>query len=86
MYKDSQLHNLGFMVEVGNQKPTQEQEAKRSAGEEVALYTEVKKIFDVNGNAPTWQERHFSARTAPSKLHRLPNLHPTHNLPNLTLT
>ena len=47
-----QLHNIPFMVEVGNQKPTQEQEARRAAGEEVTLYTEVKKIFDVNGNAP----------------------------------
>lgn len=48
----AQLHNIPFMVEVGNQKPTQEQEARRAAGEEVTLYTEVKKVFDVNGNAP----------------------------------
>lgn len=48
----AQLHNLPFMVEVGNQKPSQEQEARRAAGEEVSLFTEVKKIFDVNGNAP----------------------------------
>ena len=48
----AQLHNIPFMVEVGNQKPTQEQEARRAAGEEVALYTEVKKVFDANGNAP----------------------------------
>ena len=48
----AQLHNLPFMVEVGNQKPTQEQEARRAAGEEVTLFTEVKKIFDANGNAP----------------------------------
>jgi len=48
----AQLHNLPFMVEVGNQKPTQEQETRRANGEEVTLFTEVKKIFDVNGNAP----------------------------------
>lgn len=48
----AQLHNLPFMVEVGNQKPTQEQEEKRARGEEVTLFTEVKKVFDVNGNAP----------------------------------
>lgn len=48
----AQLHNIPFVVEVGNQKPTQEQEEKRARGEEVTLYTEVKKVFDVNGNAP----------------------------------
>lgn len=48
----AQLHNLPFMVEVCNQKPTQEQEARRVAGEEVTLFTEVKKIFNVNGDAP----------------------------------
>lgn len=48
----AQLHNIPFVVEVGNQKPTQEQEERRARGEEVTLYTEVKKVFDANGNAP----------------------------------
>lgn len=37
----SQLHNIPFMVEVGLQK-----------GENPNGYTEVKKVFDVNGNEP----------------------------------
>ena len=60
----AQLHNLPFMVEVGNQKPTQEQEEKRARGEEVTLYTEVKKVFDVNGNAPG--KKTTSATAAPA--------------------
>lgn len=48
----SALHNIPFMVEVGTQKPTREQEEARARGENVTLYTEVKKVFDRNGNEP----------------------------------
>lgn len=51
--KDSvQLHNIPFMVEVGNQRLTQEQEEKAKKGEAVEPFTEVKKVFDINGNEP----------------------------------
>lgn len=53
MISDSaQLHNIPFVVEVGTQKPTREQEEARQRGENVTLYTEVKKVFDINGNEP----------------------------------
>ena len=48
----SALHNIPFMVEVGSQKPTLEQAELIKQGQNVTLYTEVKRVFDINGNEP----------------------------------
>lgn len=46
------LHGRPFVVEVGNQKLTAEQEKEKSEGKSVTPYTEVKKVFDMAGNLP----------------------------------
>jgi len=47
------LHNKPFCIEVGPQKLTKEQQDAVNRGESVTPYTEIKKVFDVNGNEPT---------------------------------
>lgn len=46
------LHGRPFVVEVANQKLTQDQEREKSEGKTVTPYTEVKKVFDMAGNLP----------------------------------
>jgi hypothetical protein len=46
------LHGRPFVVEVGNQKLSQDQERDKSEGKPVTPYTEVKKVFDMAGNLP----------------------------------
>ena len=48
----SVLFNIPFYADVVNQKLTEEQEAKKAQGETVTPYTEIKKLFDINGNEP----------------------------------
>ena len=47
-----QLKNIPFRIVVGNQKPNADQAAKMAAGESVVLFTEVKKVLDINGALP----------------------------------
>jgi len=48
----SQLHNIPFVVEVKAQPLTQSQIDKQAAGETVTPFTQVHKVFDMNGNEP----------------------------------
>lgn len=52
-FEDTQaLHNIPFIIEVGNQKLSPEQEAEKAQGKSVTPYTEVKRVYDINGNEP----------------------------------
>jgi len=48
----AQLHNHPFMVEVTNQKLSPEQQARVNAGEQVTPYTQVSKVFYIDGREP----------------------------------
>lgn len=48
----SVLFNIPFYIEVTPQKLTKEQEDAKARGETVTPYTEIKKLFDINGNEP----------------------------------
>lgn len=47
-----QLHNIPFVVEVTNQKLTREQQEKKDAGQTVTPYTQVSRVFTINGEEP----------------------------------
>lgn len=48
----SVLHDIPFMVEVGPQALTEQQQEQKAQGVAVTPYTEVKKFLDRNGNEP----------------------------------
>lgn len=55
------LHNIPFIVEVATQRPTREQEDQIKQGHQVSLYTEVKRVYDINGNEPGKQGQNQGA-------------------------
>ena len=48
----AQLHNIPFVVEVKEQALTLQQVEKKNAGETVTPFTQVHKVFDIQGNEP----------------------------------
>lgn len=49
------LHNIPFVIDVGNQELTAEQKTSQLAGQVVTPYTEVKKVYYMNGTEPKGQ-------------------------------
>jgi len=48
----AQLHNIPFVVDVKEQTLTPEQVEKKNAGETVTPFTQVNKVYDMQGNEP----------------------------------
>lgn len=48
----AQLHNIPFVVEVKEQALTLQQVEKKNAGETVTPFTQVVKVYDIQGNEP----------------------------------
>ena len=48
----AQLHNIPFVVDVTQQKLTTEQQAAQAAGQQVTPYTQVSKVFYIDGREP----------------------------------
>lgn len=48
----AQLHNIPFVVEVKEQSLTLQQLEKKNAGETVTPFTQVHKVYDIQGNEP----------------------------------